>query len=75
MSQTGGTSPVEVARHLEGLTLPASKQDVVRHVRSKGANADEVTAIERLPDQEFKTMADVLQGNRVKELRDKPAKC
>ena len=63
MSQTsGGASPVDVARHLEGLSLPASKQDVVRHVRGKGANADEITAIGRLPDQEFKTMADLLQG-------------
>jgi Protein of unknown function (DUF2795) len=62
MSQTGGASPVDIARHLEGLTLPARKQDVVRHVRSKGANADEITATERLPDQEFKTMADVLKG-------------
>ena len=63
MSQTsGGTSLVDVARHLEGLSLPASKQDVVRHVRSKGANTDEVTAIERLPDQDFTTVADILKG-------------
>jgi hypothetical protein len=63
MSQTdGGASLAEIARHLEGLSLPASKEDVVRHVRSKGANADEITAIERLPDQEFRTMAEVLKG-------------
>jgi hypothetical protein len=62
MTQTGGASPVDIARHLEGLTLPARKQDVVRHAQSKGANADEITAIERLPDQEFKTMADILKG-------------
>ena len=63
MSQTsGGASPADVTRHLEGLSLPASKQDVVRHVRGKGANADEITAIERLPDQEFTTVADLLQG-------------
>jgi len=62
MSQPGGTSPAEVARHLEGLTLPASKQDVVRHVRSKGANTDEITAVERLPESEFKTIAEILQG-------------
>jgi hypothetical protein len=64
MSQTdgGGAFPIEIAKHLEGLSLPASKEDVVRHVRSKGANADEITAIERLPDQEFRTMADVLKG-------------
>jgi hypothetical protein len=63
MSQTdGGASPAEVARHREGLSLPASKQDVVRHVRSKGANADEIAAIERLPDQEFTTVADILKG-------------
>ena len=63
MSQTdGGASPADIARHLEGLSLPACKQEVVRHVQSKGANADEITAIERLPDQEFKTLADVLKG-------------
>jgi hypothetical protein len=63
MSQTGGgASPTEVAKHLEGLTLPASKQDVVRHVRGKDAKADEITAVERLPDQEFTTMADILKG-------------
>jgi hypothetical protein len=60
--EDGGTSPVDIARHLEGLSLPASKQDVVNHVRSKGANADEITAIERLPDQEFTTIADILKG-------------
>jgi hypothetical protein len=63
MSQpSGGASQAEVARHLEGLSLPARKQDVVRHVRSKGATADETMAIERLPDQEFKTLADILRG-------------
>jgi hypothetical protein len=63
MSQTsGGASPIDIARHLEGLNLPANKQDVVRHVRSKGANADEITAVERLPDQEFSTFADILKG-------------
>jgi hypothetical protein len=44
------------------LSLPASKQEVVRHLRSKSANADEITVIERLPEQEFTTMADILQG-------------
>ena len=63
MSQTSsGASPVDLARHLEGLSLPASKQDVVRHLRSKGANADEITAIERLPERYFTTMADILTG-------------
>jgi hypothetical protein len=63
MSQTSsGASPVDLARHLEGLSLPASKQDVVRHLRSKGANADEITAIERLPERDFTTMADILTG-------------
>jgi len=63
MGQTdSGASPVDVARHLEGLSLPASKQEVVRHLRSKSANADEITVIERLLEQEFTTMADILQG-------------
>ena len=63
MAQTdGGAFPGEIAGHLEGLSLPASKQDVVHHIRSKGATADEITMIERLPDQDFATVADVLKG-------------
>ncbi len=63
MVQTsGGASLVEIARHLEGLALPASKQELVRHARGKGANPDEVAALERLPDQEFKAVADILKG-------------
>ncbi|HYZ34339.1 MAG TPA: DUF2795 domain-containing protein [Crenalkalicoccus sp.] len=63
MSQADGSaSPVPIARRLEGLNLPASKQEVVRHLRSKGASAEEITAIERLPDQEFRTVADMLKG-------------
>ena len=63
MTETeGGASLVDIGKRLEGLNLPASKQDVIGHARSKGANRDEITALERLPDQEFKTVADVLQG-------------
>ena len=62
MAQTdGGASLDNVAKHLEGLNLPASKQEVVRHARSRGANQEEITVLERLPDQEFKTMADILK--------------
>ena len=63
MTETeGGASLADIGKRLEGLTLPASKQDVIGHARSKGANQDEITALERLPDQEFTTIADVLQG-------------
>ena len=63
MTETeGGASLVDIGKRLEGLTLPASKQDVIGHARSKGANQDEITALERLPNLEFKTIADVLQG-------------
>jgi hypothetical protein len=58
----GGASLVDIGKRLEGLNLPARKQDVTGHARSKGANQDEITALERLPDQEFKTIADVLKG-------------
>ncbi len=63
MTETeGGASLTDIGKRLEGLNLPASNQDVIGHTRSKGANQDEITAFERLPDQEFKTVADVLQG-------------
>jgi Protein of unknown function (DUF2795) len=63
MTETeGGASLVDIGKRLEGLNLPARKQDVTGHARSKGANQDEITALERLPDQEFTTIADVLQG-------------
>ncbi len=40
MTETeGGASLVDIGKRLEGLTLPASKQDVIGHARSKACTA------------------------------------
>ena len=62
MTQAGGGFPGRDRQAPGGPTLPVSRPDVVGHAQGKGADADEITASERSPDREFKTVADILKG-------------
>lgn len=53
-------SPAQMVKFLEGVDLPASRQDLLRHVREKARAVLDV--IEAMPDQEYRTMADVMKG-------------
>jgi Protein of unknown function (DUF2795) len=53
-------SPAQIAKLLEGVDLPANKQDLVRYVRDKTQTV--IQFLERLPDQEYRTMADVMKA-------------
>ena len=53
-------SPAQIAKFLEGVYLPANKQELIRYVRDKTHTV--VQVLERLPDREYRTMADVMKG-------------
>jgi Protein of unknown function (DUF2795) len=57
---TDRISPAVIARYLEGADLPAAKQDLISYVREKTDTVLQV--LEKLPDQEYRTMADVMKG-------------
>jgi len=66
-SERGGTAAMEalsaarIASLFEGVSFPASRDDLADHVRDR-ARDEEVKVIERLPDRRYSDMADVERG-------------
>lgn len=58
----GGHSPANVTHSLKGLDFPARKQDLIRHAKSNGAEGAVIEVIEKMPDDEYRSMADVMKG-------------
>lgn len=55
-------NPVQLQKHLKGVDYPARKQDLIDHVREKGANEEAISALDQLPDEEFKNPIEVSQA-------------
>ncbi|MFB2981362.1 DUF2795 domain-containing protein [Microseira sp. BLCC-F43] len=55
-------NPVQLQKHLKGVDYPARKQDLIDHVRQKGADEAAISALEKLPDREFKNPIEVSQA-------------
>ncbi len=52
-------NPIQIQKFLKGMDYPASKQDLIRHAEQQGADANVCQALERLPDDQYETPADV----------------
>ncbi len=55
-------SPAAIARVLHGIDFPKSKNEVVDYARQHlggQTDTDLISILERLPDQQFKSMADI----------------
>jgi len=52
-------NPIQVQKSLGGVDYPARKDEIVEHVRSKGADENILQTLEQLPDEDFETPADV----------------
>lgn len=46
-------NPIEVQKHLKGISYPASKDDIVRTARQEGADDSVLSALRALPDREY----------------------
>jgi len=57
-----GESPINVTKYMKGIKLPATRDDLVEHARSQGADDHVIQALEQFPDEEYGTMADVMKG-------------
>lgn len=55
-------NPVQLQKHLKGVDYPATKQDLINHVKEKGVDEDAISALEKLPDREFKNPIEVSQA-------------
>ena len=59
---TGGRSPIEIAKALKGIDFPAGKQDIEEHARSRGADKATMEVLSQLPDRRYQDVADVQKG-------------
>ncbi len=55
-------NPVQLQKHLKGVDYPATKQDLIDHVKQKGADEEAISALDKLPDREFKNPIEVSQA-------------
>lgn len=58
----GGGSPANVAHFLKGIGFPARKNDLVKRARKNDADEQVIRELNRMPDQEYGNMADVMKG-------------
>lgn len=59
---SGEHSPTNVTHFLKGIDFPAKRGDLLQHAKRNHAEQDVLREIEHMPDQEYKTMADVMKG-------------
>lgn len=53
--------PGSIAHAIRGLTFPASNDDLTRQAKSNKAPADVIELIQRLPDLEYNSLAEVMR--------------
>ena len=58
----GRWSAAEVGKYLQGIDFPCSKQDLVNHCQTTGCPTELRNFLERLPDQQYFSMASVMQS-------------
>lgn len=55
-------NPIQVQKFLAGMHYPASKDEIVDHAKSHGADDNVMQTLQQLPDEGFETPADVSQA-------------
>jgi hypothetical protein len=55
-------NPIQLQKFLKGMDYPATKDELVRHAEQQGADENARSVLERLPDQEYQTPADVSEA-------------
>lgn len=56
---TGGRSPVAIAKALKGTTFPAGKQDLQENARGNQADQATLDVLGQIADRQYQNMADV----------------
>ena len=60
--ERGRVSPPQVAEHLKGMNFPCSKEDLVNHCGTKGCPTEIRAFLEKMPERQYFSMADVTQS-------------
>ena len=56
------SNPIDAQKHLEGISYPASKEDLAFTAESNNAPSDLVEQLRNLPDQQFSGPDDVQEA-------------
>ncbi|WP_211238250.1 DUF2795 domain-containing protein [Deinococcus pimensis] len=62
-------NPIQLQKHLKGVTYPASKQDLLQKAESNGVDDNVRSVLQALPEQEYGKPTDVTAA--VKNLDNK----
>lgn len=62
MAHSGKRSPIKIARYLGGIDFPANRQNLVDHARANKADEQVLDILKRMPDKEYRNMADVTKS-------------
>lgn len=52
-------NPASLQKYLKGMNYPATKDDLIEHAESQGADDNVLDTLEQLPEDEYETPADV----------------
>ncbi|RJQ36977.1 DUF2795 domain-containing protein [Candidatus Microgenomates bacterium] len=52
-------NPIQVQKFLKGMHYPAKKEDIVNKAKELGASEEITFALEKLPEQDYNTPAEV----------------
>lgn len=55
-------NPIQIQKFLKGVDYPASKSDLLKNAEREGADEDVRATLQRLPDEEYESPADVSQA-------------
>lgn len=56
------TSTANVAQALAGIDFPSDRKNLVKHAKKNKADKTIISVIEKMPDEEYSSMADVFKG-------------
>lgn len=56
------SSTHDVAQLLGGIDFPANKQKLVEYAKQHNANKELIDVLEKLPEEQYTSMADVFKG-------------
>lgn len=55
-------TPVQFMKYIKGIKFPARKQDIIARAGENNAPPDVMDILDRMPDQDYRTAADVAKG-------------
>jgi len=58
----------DIQKLLQDLSFPAGKNDIVQHAQEQGASSETTTALQKLPQQQFGSVGEIIQKLPMNEI-------